>query len=203
MTTRGAGISCVPYVRMVSTISVTGNAWQWWDNAAGAYARGKLPETGSVLVFRSNPRMRLGHVAVVRQVINAREVLIDHSNWATGAMKGQIARNIAVVDVSEANDWSAVRVQLGRSDDFGAVYPTYGFIYDRPDNGRLVMAVSRPAPHPELNPVPRDLRPAAERSWRTYEEVAEAPAPRGRGARADATTGWSTSTQITTTSGRP
>jgi hypothetical protein len=36
-----------------------------------------------------------------------------------------------------------------------------------------------PTPQPELNPPPRDLRPAAERGWQTYEEVAEAPvAPR-------------------------
>lgn len=178
-TTRGRvvarGISCVPYARATSGITVAGNAWQWWDNAAGTYARGKQPEAGSVLAFRSNPRMRLGHVAVVASVINAREVLIDHANWASAGQRGGVAHSIPVVDISEANDWSAVRVGLGRSSDFGAVYPTYGFIYARPDTGMVVATATAPAPQPALNPAPNDLRPVAERPWRTYEEVAEAP----------------------------
>lgn len=173
---RGGGISCVPYARNASGIALAGNAWQWWDHAAGVYARGKAPEPGSVLAFRSNPRMRLGHVAVVSRVINAREVEIDQANWWGPGMYGGIAHNVPVVDVSEANDWSAVRVGLGRSGDFGSVYPTYGFIYDRPDNGVQVASAAAPAPQPALNPAPRDLRPVAERPWQTYEEVAQAPA---------------------------
>jgi hypothetical protein len=86
-----------------------------------------------------------------------------------------VARNIPVVDVSEANDWSAVRVGLGQSGEFGSVYPTYGFIYDRPDTGVMVASTSAPAPQAELNPAPNDLRPRTERGWQTYEEVAEAP----------------------------
>ena len=35
--------------------------------------------------------------------------------------------------------------------------------------------VTAPAPQPQLNPAPRDLRSAVERPWKTYEEVAEAP----------------------------
>jgi hypothetical protein len=31
-----------------------------------------------------------------------------------------------------------VRVGLGRGGEFGSVYPTYGFIYDRPDRGVMV-----------------------------------------------------------------
>jgi surface antigen len=172
---RAGGISCVPFARSDSGISVAGNAWQWWDNAAGVYARGSVPEAGSVLTFRSNGRMRLGHVAVVSHVINPREVEIEHANWWGPGMRGGVARNIPVVDVSEANDWSAVRVGLGQTGQFGSVYPTYGFIYDRPDTGTLVAATGAPAPQPELNPAPRDLRPAAERGWQIYEEVAETP----------------------------
>jgi hypothetical protein len=169
------GISCVPFARGDSGISVAGNAWQWWENAAGVYERGRVPEAGSVLTFRPNGRMRLGHVAVVSHVINPREVQVEHANWAGTGMRGGVARNIPVVDVSEANDWTAVRVGLGRSGEFGSVYPTYGFIYDRPDSGKLVAAAQAPAPKPALNPVPSDLRPAVERGWQTYEEVAEAP----------------------------
>ncbi len=171
-----AGLSCVPFARSDSGIAVVGNAWQWWDNAAGIYARGSVPESGSVLTFRSNGRMRLGHVAVVSRVINPREIEIEHANWWAPGMHGGVARNIPVVDVSEANDWSAVRVGLGEAGHFGSVYPTYGFIYDRPDTGMLVTASGAPAPQPQLNPVPSDLRPSTERGWRTYEEVAEAPA---------------------------
>jgi surface antigen len=169
-------ISCVPYARQVSGIKVAGNAWQWWNNSEGLYARGDKPESGSVLNFRSNGRMRLGHVAVVKHVVNAREVMVDHANWPSGGSPGRISRNVAVVDVSEANNWSAVRVELARDGKFGSVYPTYGFIYNRPDTGAMVANSGPPAPQPAINPVPSDLRPAAERPWRTVEEVAESPA---------------------------
>jgi hypothetical protein len=176
---RGRGISCVPYARQVSGIEVPGNAWQWWSNAVGEYARGNQPESGGVLVFRSNGRMRLGHVAVVSGVVNSREVLVDHANWAGGG----VARGVAVVDVSEANDWSAVRVQLPNRGDYGSVYPTYGFIYNRPDRGEVITASATAAtPIPDINPAPSDLRPVAEQSWRTYtyEEVAQSPHPTHR-----------------------
>ncbi len=44
----------------------------------------------------------------------------------------------------------------------------------------MLAAHAAPAPQPELNPPPSDLRPAAERGWQTYEEVAEAPAVQKR-----------------------
>lgn len=172
---QGVGISCVPYAREVSGIMVTGNAWQWWNNAQGLYARGDLPEIGSVLNFRPNGRMRLGHVAVVTKLVNAREVIVDHSNWAGAQGSGRVSRGIAVVDVSEANNWSAVRVELGRAGEFGSVYPTYGFIYNRADTGQVTTSVARPAPQPAINPIPSDLRPVAERPWRITEEVAQLP----------------------------
>jgi surface antigen len=172
--TRSYGISCVPYARQVSGIEVTGNAWQWWENAAGEYARGDRPEIGSVLNFRSNGRMRLGHVAVVTKIVNAREVIVDHANWQSA---GRISHDIAVVDVSEANNWSAVRVELGREGTFGSVYPTYGFIYSRPDTGAVMASIRRPAPQADINPIPSDLRPVAERPWQIREEVAESPMP--------------------------
>ena len=170
------GISCVPYARQVSGIQVPGNAWQWWKNAAGVYARGNLPEPGSVLNFRAIHRMELGHVAVVAKVVNARELRVDQANWPIGGYYGVVSHNVAVVDVSEANNWSAVRVELGHGPAFGAIYPTYGFIYNRPDSGAMTTSVAPPAPHLAINSVSSDLRPAAERPWRTVEEVAEAPA---------------------------
>jgi surface antigen len=171
-------MSCVPYARSESGITLAGNAWQWWDHAEGVYQRGMVPEPGSVLNFRANGRMRLGHVAVVSKVINDREIEVDHANWGGEG----IMHNVPVVDVSENNDWTAVRVGLGRGDSFGSVYPTYGFIYDRPDTGKLLVAITVPAPTPSLNRAPSDLRTAAERTVvaqaavRHYDEVAEAPA---------------------------
>ncbi len=171
--TRG-GLSCVPFARMESGIAVGGNAWQWWGNAAGTYARGATPEPGSVLAFRANGRMRLGHVAVIARVLNSREVLIDHANWPSGGGRGGVSQSIPVVDVSEHNDWTAVRVSLGNG-DFGSIYPTYGFIYDRPDTGTMLANKAGTAEQvAELNPAPRDLRNTA-RPSRRYEEVAEMP----------------------------
>ncbi len=180
-----AGISCVPFVRNETGMAVSGNANKWWDNASGLYARGQSPERGSVMAFRANPRMRLGHVAMVTKIVNDREVEIDHANWAgPGGRKGSVSRGVRVVDVSDRNDWTAVRVELGRGGDFGSVYPTYGFIYDRPDNGTILTAMNNPnSKLRPMNPPPRDLRPVAERtpmpSSIGFDEVAEAPESRG------------------------
>jgi surface antigen len=165
---RAFGISCVPYAREESGIDVPGNAWEWWDNAAGTYARGQVPQAGAVLTFRANARMRLGHVAVVQRVVNSREIEVNQANWGSG---GRVSHDVPVVDVSEENDWTAVRVGLGDSSDFGAVYPTYGFIYDRADTGVMLASATRPTPAPALNPAPRDLRDTADLD----DEVAEAP----------------------------
>jgi len=133
------GISCVPFVRAATGMTVRGDAHVWWRSAAGTYERGQRPEAGSVLNFRSVQRMRLGHVAVVARVIDSRTIEIDHANWGGpgGAGKGRVARGVPVIDVSRANDWSSVQVALPGG-GFGSVYPTYGFIYDRPDSGIMV-----------------------------------------------------------------
>ena len=188
----GRSLQCVPFARENTGIELTGNAVNWWDNATGVYERGARPEVGSVLNFRGTRRMHLGHVAVVSNVIDSRNVQIDHANWSG---RGVITRNVSVVDVSPGNDWSAVRVALGNG-DFGNVYPTYGFIYDRPDRGTMVAntgVVHGSAPvvvasaaqiaasfrRPLLNPAPLDLRPVEERTSILLaptqdEEVAEA-----------------------------
>ena len=138
-------ISCVPFARAATGLDVKGNAHAWWASAAGTYERGQRPEAGSVLNFRSTARMRLGHVAVVARVIDSRTIEIDHANWGGPAGgKGRVSRGVPVIDVSDANDWSAVQVALPGG-GFGSVYPTYGFIYDRPDTGVMVAnTLSRP-----------------------------------------------------------
>ncbi len=165
------GLQCVPFARADSGIEIVGNANTWWDRAAGIYERGARPELGSVLNFRGNSAMPMGHVAVVSKVVNPRTVLIEHANWAPGA----VSRDVTVIDVSPANNWSAVRVSLGHTADFGSIYPTFGFIYNRPDSGAMVANASTSEPIPALNPAPRDLRRSARGSDLNYEEVAEAP----------------------------
>ena len=103
---RGGGLQCVTYARGATGIELSGNAANWWDNAAGLYARGNAPESGSVLNFRANGRMHMGHVAVVSDVVNSRLIEIDHANWAgPGAVRGGVSHGIRVVDVSDSNDW--------------------------------------------------------------------------------------------------
>jgi surface antigen len=137
-----SGLSCVPFARMATGMTITGDARYWWNNAAGSYARGSRPERGSVLAFMASGGMSRGHVAVVSRVVNARTILVDHSNWAgPGIRKGTVMRGVTIVDVSDRNDWSSVRVQVGHNDDaFGRTYPTYGFIYNRPEGGRVLTA---------------------------------------------------------------
>jgi len=138
----GGGLSCVPYARMVTGMAVSGNAAMWWHNAAGSYLRGNRPETGSVLVFRASGGMRLGHVSVVERIVNSREILIHHSNWGgPGIRRGTVMRSVSVIDASDDNDWSAVRVQVGhQATSYGRVNPTYGFIHNRPETGRVMRA---------------------------------------------------------------
>jgi len=159
-------IQCVAFARSASDVVLSGNAVNWWQNAEGIYARGTAPEVGSVLNFRANSRMPLGHVAVVSQIVDSRTIQIDQSHWHANG----ISRDVTVIDVSENNDWSAVRVAIGHSGTFGSIYSTYGFIYPRPDtSGRIITARSDAAMPHAGNIAPVDLRSGAA-------EVAEVPA---------------------------
>ncbi|WP_338331973.1 CHAP domain-containing protein [Acetobacter sp. LMG 32666] len=124
----GHVIQCVAYAKSASDVVLRGNARDWWHNAAGVYERGLEPKAGSVLNFRATRRMPLGHVAVVRNIVDSRTIVIDQSHWAQAG----ISRNVSVIDVSPNNDWSAVRVALNsNTNSYGSIYPTYGFIYPR------------------------------------------------------------------------
>jgi hypothetical protein len=156
-----SGLSCVPFARMATGINISGDARTWWHNAAGSYARGQLPERGAVLAFMSSGGMSRGHVGVVSRVVNARTIELDHANWAgPGIRRGTVMRGVVVVDVSDRNDWTSVRVQVGHTaESFGRTYPTHGFIYNRPVGPRLLMAgatetrelAEAPSPHAALH----------------------------------------------------
>ena len=132
-------IQCVAFAKQDAGIEIAGNARDWWSNAAGVYERGQKPEVGSVLSFRANERMPLGHVAVVAGMADSRTITIDQAHWNSRG----ITRDIEVKDVSEDNDWSQVRVQLAHDGDFGSIYSTHGFIYARPDAGASVQVAGR------------------------------------------------------------
>ncbi|MDP1027501.1 CHAP domain-containing protein [Sphingomonas sp. KR1UV-12] len=118
---------CAPYARQISGIEIHGNANTWWGQAEGRYDRGHTPRAGAVLAFEATGRMRVGHVAMVSQVVNDREVLLTHANWSR---RGGVETDVRAVDVSEAGDWSRVKVWYGPNHDLGtSSYPTKGFIY--------------------------------------------------------------------------
>lgn len=122
---------CVPFARLASGIQIFGDAWTWWKQAAGKYETGFQPKAGAVLCFKPTGKMKLGHVAVVSQVLTERVIQISHANWSRiGGARGQIEQDVTVVDVSPAGDWSSVKVWYDPVRDLGtSAYPTYGFIY--------------------------------------------------------------------------
>lgn len=120
-------LQCVPYARIVSGVDIYGDALTWWDQAENHYKRGHRPRKGAVLAFRPAGPMVLGHVAVVSRVLDDRRILIRHANWS---VPGAIEEDVLAIDVSEAGDWSAVRIWHSPTGQMGArTNPTFGFIY--------------------------------------------------------------------------
>ena len=121
------------YARAASGIDIRGDAYTWWDAAAGRYLRGQVPEVGAVLVLAQSNRLHLGHLAVVRQVLDDRDILVDHSNW----IPGRVITGMQVRDVSPSNDWTALRFLNPDYGVFGSVYTADGFIYQMPTGPAL------------------------------------------------------------------
>ena len=127
------GLQCVPYARALSGVTIFGDAHTWWGQADGRYARGNAPKVGAVLAFPPHGNMRLGHVAAVRRVVDDRTIIISHANWSTiGGVRGHIEEDVRAVDVSDDNDWSAVRVWYTPNAALGSTqWPAHGFIYPK------------------------------------------------------------------------
>jgi len=122
---------CAPFARMISGIQLFGKAASWWAQSTGKYAQGQQPKPGSVLVFKAIDRMRAGHVATVSEIVSDRAIKVTHANWSViNGKRGQVEKNVLVIDASEKGDWSKVRVWYAGISDVGIkAYPTYGFIY--------------------------------------------------------------------------
>ena len=117
---------CVEYARMRSGLAVFGDAKHWWERAKNLYARLPHPVEEAVMVFSGSKRLKRGHVAVVTDIVNPRQIIVDQANWQN---KGEIDHATPVLDVSAANDWSLVRVWDVPSGHFGArTYAISGFI---------------------------------------------------------------------------
>lgn len=124
-------VNCVQFVKKVSPVALHGNAYEWWDAANGSYARGTQPQSGAVMVFSKSRHLPYGHVAVVQQQVDDRTLLIDHANWSVIAgHRGHVERSVRVVDVSEHNDWSKVKVWHASLSSVGnTTYSLRGFVY--------------------------------------------------------------------------
>jgi surface antigen len=133
---------CVPFARLISGIQIFGDAWTWWQQAAGRYETGFTPRAGAVLAFKPTQRMRLGHVAVVSQVLTDRVIQITHANWSPiEGSRGKVEKDVTVIDVSAQGDWSEVKVWYDPNRDLGgSTYKTHGFIY--PDATARMLAAS-------------------------------------------------------------
>lgn len=122
---------CVPFARLISGIQIFGDAYTWWQQAIGKYDVGFQPKAGAVLCFKPTERMRLGHVAVVSEVLTDRIVQITHANWSPiEGSRGKVEKDVTLVDVSPEGNWSQVKVWYDPNRDLGgSTYQTYGFIY--------------------------------------------------------------------------
>lgn len=124
-------LQCVPYARRLTGIQIYGDAHTWWGQADGRYARGFRPKVGAVMALKPSGGSTLGHVAAVSRIVDSRTILIRHANWSViNGRRGQIEDNVKVIDVSDANDWSAVRVWYAPLQALGGSHwPVQGFIY--------------------------------------------------------------------------
>lgn len=127
-------LQCVPFARQQSGVTIYGDAYTWWDQAAGRYARNYTPATGSILVLDQYAGPRRAHLAVVRTVMGPREIRIDHANWLD---EGNIHLDDPVMDVSAENDWTQVKVFNLRTGAWGTrIYHVKGFIGPGPAEDR-------------------------------------------------------------------
>ncbi len=130
ITDPAAGLQCVPFARAASGVEIYGDASTWWNQARDRYERTHAPEDGSVLVMRGYEDAKRGHVALVRERVSPRLIVVDHANWLN---QGEISSDVPVRDVSEAGDWSQVQVWNPEAGHWGArVYPVQGFILNQP-----------------------------------------------------------------------
>jgi surface antigen len=126
---RRAHLQCVPFAREEAGLDIHGNANTWWAQAKNHFTRADRPSEGSVMVLRGYAGPNRGHVAVVREIVSERMVIVDHANWLN---HGEITRDVPVRDVSPNNDWSQVQVWYVPGHHWGGrTYNVQGFILNQ------------------------------------------------------------------------
>ena len=110
--------NCVQFIHQVSSLKISGDAWQWWNAALGHYNRGKSPAQEAVLVFDHTRSMVHGHVAMVASLINRRMIEIDHANWSIGASALMAAARLHAMFVSRTYRTATT----GRRSRFGTMW---------------------------------------------------------------------------------
>ena len=125
-------VQCVPYARDTSGIRLRGDAYTWWDKAQGNYARGSLPEVGAVMVLARTNKLRSGHLAVVKNILGPRDIMVTHANWGNSwTSRRVIYETMRVQDASAGNNWSSAKFWNNQENVFGFPYAVQGFIYNR------------------------------------------------------------------------
>jgi hypothetical protein len=139
-----ARLQCVPFARDEAGVEIYGDAHTWWRQARGRYETASAPEEGGVLVLRGYASANRGHVAVVREVVSSRLIIVDHANWLNA---GEITRNVPIRDVSPNGDWSQVQVWHVPGRHWGArTYNVQGFILDMLDEAKAPAAEATMTP---------------------------------------------------------
>ena len=119
---------CVPFARRASGIQIRGNAHTWWRQAASD-KRSETPKPGAVMVLSKTNRLRLGHVAVVKEIVHEREINVTHTNWGWNRnTRLMVYDSMRVKDVSDAGDWSKAVFWNPHGRHFGSAYQVSGFI---------------------------------------------------------------------------
>ena len=143
ITNSRARLQCVPFARRESGVEIYGNANTWWRQAVGRYETTETPSESAVMVLHGYNTNARGHVAVVKEMVSPRLMIVDHANWLNG---GEITRDVPVMDVSEAGDWSEVRVWNVRGRHWGGrTYRVQGFILNMLTETARAQAVEQSA----------------------------------------------------------
>ena len=147
ITNRRAHLQCVPFARAESGVDIHGDANTWWNQARDQYERTNAPSEGAVLVLHGYQDANRGHVAVVREIVSPRMIIVDHANWLN---HGEITRDIPVRDVSPNNDWSQVQVWYVPTRQWGArTYNVQGFILNMLQQAKQTTAQAQSSASPK------------------------------------------------------
>lgn len=124
-----SGEQCVPFARRRSGIQIRGDAHTWWYQCKPE-KRHQTPVAGAVMVLSKSHRLSHGHLAVVKKVVNPREINVSHTNWGSTKKRRRVVyESMRVKDVSPHNDWSQAVFWNKYARAFGSPYKVSGFIH--------------------------------------------------------------------------